>query len=1110
MTKKVAQLCLFTMIFNYILCLVPFEVEAKTSSNLVKDRNVCGAQAYELAYANTDGSLTNKACYNTYQEAKGTMDASHEENSDNLVVLERQNSETEIIDAKYAILDLDKGKSNQNTNIFNNEVDNTTYTYINGNASYGAVDAPFLGLNFSNKRVKLKISGITGWLKEVEGGYDSYKIIPLSWVKSTTRYIVTKDTISHHMTSNILNASYSNHITLGPKPSMLNEGTYYSYDGIYFYTDLKAMIDDYRSGTSGRAVNANNPYYNYYLYLPHHTKTTYSGTDIDAYLKQLYEVLGYNYTMLYGSGYAFYNAQENYGTNALLMLSVARNESANGRSKYATVRNNLFGHNAYDSNPDSATLYSSIREGIETHGYKYMTYGYSFPSDYRFYGGHLGNKVMGANVKYASDPYWGEKAAANYYDFDSKNGLSDYNYYQLAVKSKSGTVYPASEPKLGEQYRISTKTSASKEPYYNYGRNGAPVVILEEVQGDSVDGNTTWYKIMSDTNVDQNHNYINYTASPKQKYNWEQNYVYVPAAYFTKVNQTEIKGPDSVTDYVEKYYTYETYMSGDVATPQVAKINQNNSKLYLDPSLNTMSGRTWNKDQYVVVFEKAYDENHSLKSYQVSATYKKGYKEWIDPASLSFVPMTYGKVRIYNGTYANVRVTPGGTTINSKNDGLASGTYVVVLDQQVVNGVTWIKIDYDGQYGWVVQKDADQEITLATSTVQNNPPIIYASDRTIPINSQFNPKEGVTAEDPEDGILTGEISYSGEVKTDVAGTYPITYKVTDRGGLTTTKTVQITVAGLQEKTGLFAYNALKSVSEDTFEVSGFLGVAGMDNSQQNDIHHYFILENALTKKEYRFSIDQWKTGYPYEMSNIDDDKPYNYNGGWFKGNINLSSVPQGDYIAYVEVTNGLYKSKVLYQNLVYGEMVRKAVGNNNRGYLFQMNYYTKSRPLDISIRDKGLLASSIPPTTDKMFNLFETISFQDNQLKIRGTSHNVGINYSANQTVTRKIVLENISTFERFESEVGSITNGDYVVDLKVSDGKDKTRAWFDGGIDISNLPKGTYAIYLVTSVDGFSDFGELKDLSYRDFNQTTSINGKTYSLKRVDSKRFRMELVVS
>ncbi len=1109
MKKVVSKLCVLALLLEQILILLPTPVHALTTSNYAY-RNVC--PAYELAYAKTDGTLEHKECYGTYQEAKNIMDSLNGGDSDNLVILKLNDGVTEIIDAKYALLDINKGASSQNTNVLNSgdSSDGTVYTYINGNSSYGATDAAYLEINIDNYRVKMKIAGLTGWLKKEEGGYRNYKIVPLAWVKSATKYVVTDSSISHYMTKDIRNSDYAFYNTIGPKPTMLGPGTYYSYDGNYFYNDLKSLLQDEKEGTHNRSVNKDKAYYNYYMYLPHHSKTTYSGSDIDAYLNNYYDkTQGYNYTMLYGSGYAFYNIQENQGINALLMLSVARNESAEGRSKYATVRNNLFGHGAVDSNPDNATLYPSVRSAIYSHAVSYFLYGYAFASNWRFYGSHLGNKVMGANVKYASDPYWAEKAASYYYAFDLSNGLEDYNYYQIAVKSKSGTIYPRFEPSNNDSYRISTASVG--EPFYNYGRNGAPVIVVDEVEGDTVDGNNHWYKIISDVNIDANHQFV--PNSDNVKYNWDTNYVYVPASYFTIINDASRKDTTSITPYEEKDYTYETFASGGTPTPQVGKIKTNNTSLYTDSTLQNKSGRTWNKNQYVVVFEKAYDGSHQLKSYLVSATYKKGFKEWISPSSFTFEKMMIGKVRVYNGTYTNVRNIPSfsGDKLNTTTSGLANGTYVVVLNQTYAEGYNWVQVDYDGTLGWVVQKDNDQEIFLSTTTLSDNPPEIKASDRTVLVNSVFDPKAGVTATDPEDGNITDRIEVTdNQVNTSQKGKYPVTYKVTDNAGNTTTKTIQVTVQDITSKKGLFAYQEMKQVNKDTFEVAGFLAVAGENNPLGSGIKHYFILQNVKTNQEYRFNVANWEVNYPYEMTNIDDKQKYDYSGGWFKGNIDLSKVPQGDYIAYVEVESGLYKSRELYQNLVYGEMPRKATGNNNRGYLFQMNYYTKSRPLDISIRDAGLLGKDEPPTTDKMYNLFESISLTNNSLKIRGTSHNVGMDYGINKDVKRQIVLENIDTFARIQQEVGSITNGDYVVDLKVSDHKDKTRAWFDGSIDISSLEKGTYAIYISTCVDNMCDFGELKDLAYRTFDQKTVINGKTYTIQRVDSKRFRMELVVS
>ena len=103
------------------------------------------------------------------------------------------------------------------------------------------------------------------------------------------------------------------------------------------------------------------------------------------------------------SGEDFIIAQNTYGANAGLMFGIGINESAWGTSNYALNRNNLFGHNAVDSNPDNATYYNSVLDCINTHAYKYISKGYLDGGDSRYRGPHLGDKQSGINVKYASD-----------------------------------------------------------------------------------------------------------------------------------------------------------------------------------------------------------------------------------------------------------------------------------------------------------------------------------------------------------------------------------------------------------------------------------------------------------------------------------------------------------------------------------------------------------------------------------------------------------------------------------------------------------------------------------------------------------------------------------
>ncbi|WP_430535692.1 immunoglobulin-like domain-containing protein, partial [Listeria rocourtiae] len=72
----------------------------------------------------------------------------------------------------------------------------------------------------------------------------------------------------------------------------------------------------------------------------------------------------------------------------------------------------------------------------------------------------------------------------------------------------------------------------------------------------------------------------------------------------------------------------------------------------------------------------------------------------------------------------------------------------------------------------------------------NEKPIIYAEDKTINVGDEFDPLEGVTAHDAEDGDLTKDIKVlRNEVNPNVPGIYEVEYSVTDSDGNTTTKTI---------------------------------------------------------------------------------------------------------------------------------------------------------------------------------------------------------------------------------------------------------------------------------------------------------------------------------
>ena len=302
------------------------------------------------------------------------------------------------------------------------------------------------------------------------------------------------------------------------------------------------------------------------------------------------------------------------------------------------------------------------------------------------------------------------------------------------------------------------------------------------------------------------------------------------------------------------------------------------------------------------------------------------------------------------------------------------------------------------------------------------------------------------------------------------------------------------------------YDSLKQINNTKFEVKGFLGVKKMDNK---NVEHFITLVNENDEEDvYIFTLDDYND-YPYEMSSLDDDKKYDYSGGWFKGEIDLSkeNIPEGNYYIIVVAYNydtGYYAGDY-FTNIAYLDMPRR-VETNERGIAFDIDYSSKGSPMLVTIRDNGLLSYTEPTSFDPTYNFFNEIKLNNNTLSILGTSHSIGVNYSKNDNIKRELIFENKDTLEKITYDVGYIDDGPYNIELPVSDHKDKTRAWFRKDIDLSILPSGNYIIYVKTTSNDKTYYGELVDVAYTDFSK---INSNKYQFNRIDDLRMRLELNV-
>ncbi|MGG7213902.1 immunoglobulin-like domain-containing protein [Clostridium nigeriense] len=97
--------------------------------------------------------------------------------------------------------------------------------------------------------------------------------------------------------------------------------------------------------------------------------------------------------------------------------------------------------------------------------------------------------------------------------------------------------------------------------------------------------------------------------------------------------------------------------------------------------------------------------------------------------------------------------------------------------------------------------DSGNKTTRAQSIVVVNPkieqinsvPVINANDVVIQLGEDFNPLNGVTATDAEDGPISNIDVVRNEVNNNVAGKYEVTYSATDSKGASTTKTITVIV-----------------------------------------------------------------------------------------------------------------------------------------------------------------------------------------------------------------------------------------------------------------------------------------------------------------------------
>ena len=1184
MKKKLTFLTILISIFFFNTK----DVYAYSSSDYV-NRTLCGS--WEVAEFFADGTITAKSCHNTIDEAKLAM---LKDGNPNLAVMAGAPGNVKIYAANRALVDFTR--PNELIYMYADDQLRTEHSYMNGQSTYGAVDGALLDVAYSHTANtfsnRVRIGGFDGWVRA-----GSIEIVPLIWVKSASSYTVTNESIRHNYVAKIQNTySGSSGNTIGPKPDMLEVGTYYSYDGHYFYKDLDTMLKDYQNGNYNNSVNKDKPYYNYYQFLPQHTRTTYSSINIDEYTRN---IMGYgrdvygttalskqgiSTSRLYGQGAFFYHAQEKYGANALLAYGVSRNESGNGRSNLSINKNNGFGLNAVDSNPTQAANYfPTFSQSILDYSNVWVTYGYSEPTDWRYFGAQNGNKFVGMNVKYASDVYWGEKMASNYYNLDKAYGFQDYNFYQTGITTTSTYTYS------------STNTSSKK--VYNIKSKDAGLVIIDEIEGQEINGNKTWYKIVSDMNIDSNFNQLT-----SGYYNWNS-YVYIPAAYVLKTNtgKNGYISPNEVTEYQDKNYTYDLFTEHGALKPKVA-VSTKETIYYYDPTLQSAKAQSLLKNRYVMVYAAAYNENKEIVSYLVTSDYMYSQKHWVSADSIRLTTAKYAQASVTvpnTNTYSLVNPTTVDSVANHIS-GLYHYAYTPVLEEKTINNVLWYKVPVDlsgnnQEFGWTMQQDTNVYLTLYEYKLGNTLPVINASDIEIVEKQEFDPMTNVTAIDAEEGDITSKIkitannvnkdkpgkyqityevkdSYEvpvtktitvtviadqepvinvtdlitvlgekltkedlinsitvtdnedGKITTnitvddskvnyDTEGEYEITFTVKDSFGHIVTKTIKITVVetpnieDMTESEGVFYFDYLDKIN-NKLQLRGYLTINGMDNTLKEDIVYLVTFKDTSNKENEYVQSAERITDLTEITRPIFSPDGKTYTHAWFKIDLDVDSLPIGNYTMTVSALSDNRYSTALVTNKLYKTEVT-GYKSEERTVNIKNNYSDRTSAVTLYIRDKDTPNKTVGSYYNQ-YDIWRTFDFVDNKLHIKGATYSYGMNLAKDQKVTRTMIFENIETYKTYTYDIGSITNGLYQVALPESDNLDKTRAWYETSLDLTKLPKGKYKLYISTTANE-TDYSEFTDNLGRSLaDKKITLDKKTYQFSLNKEKGNSIELEVS
>lgn len=258
--------------------------------------------------------------------------------------------------------------------------------------------------------------------------------------------------------------------------------------------------------------------------------------------------------------------------------------------------------------------------------------------------------------------------------------------------------------------------------------------------------------------------------------------------------------------------------------------------------------------------------------------------------------------------------------------------------------------DYDNNI--VVTDDAGNETKVPVKiSVINAPTINGVTDKTITVGDTIDYMAGVTATDGKGADITSSVTVdSSAVKTDTAGNYQATYKVTDQYGLTNSATSNVTVN-----------NKPQEDSNQAVADNGGSGSSNSSSGKKNNKKHNSDSQSSGSGNKSNSSSG----GSHHSSGSSNSGQQASNGGGSSSGGSSAAETPKQDEGDYVTDCDGnkikVDKSKWKYDTSEAGRLGPKGFWAN--GEIIDYNHGDYANACDGNNKNaaKYLLAGGLIP-----------------------------------------------------------------------------------------------------------------------------------------------------